>query len=116
MNDLTIEQAVEECRQSFLVHDMTEEKLARLIAQAPRMYGLICFLLHSQVLSDNTLPRQYPALTRARSIVEAVTGQKHVWPDEEAEERKAVRVTCSYTCPVCGAEFPITLPAGEDTQ
>ena len=86
MNEMTIERAVEECRKSDLVHDMTEEKLARLIAQAPRMYGLICFLLHSQALSDNTLPRQYPALTRARKIVDAVTGSKHVWPDEDGTQ------------------------------
>ncbi len=50
----------------------------RLIAAAPEMYSLICVLLRCEALSDN-LPNScgYPALTKARSIINKVTGVKH---------------------------------------
>ena len=81
MQASSIEQAVKECRKYLVSYDIPDEQLAQFIAQAPRMYGLICVLLRENVLKDN-LGGGYPALTRARNIVECVTGQKRVWPDE----------------------------------
>ena len=81
----TIEQAVNECKKYLVSYDISDEQLAQLIAQAPRMYGLICVLLHEGVLKDNLNGAGYPALKRARNIVEAVTVKKCVWPDEESE-------------------------------
>ena len=82
----TIEQVVNECKKYLVSYDGPDEQLAQLIAQAPRMYGLICVLLHEGVLKDNLNGVGYPALTRARNIVEAVTGKKRVWPDEASED------------------------------
>ncbi|MBQ6664111.1 MAG: hypothetical protein IJM68_00845 [Synergistaceae bacterium] len=84
MRVFSIEQAVKECRKYLVSYDIPDEQLAQLIAQAPQMYGLIRVLLHENVLQD-TLNGGYPALSRARNIVESVTGQKRVWPDEESE-------------------------------
>ena len=85
MRTVSIEQAVNECKKHLVSYDIPDEQLTQLIAQAPRMYGLICVLLHEGVLKDNLNGVGYPALTRARSIVEVVTGKKRVWPDEEAK-------------------------------
>ena len=63
-------------------NDYNEEEDAngRLIAAAPEMYSLICILLRCDVLSDN-LPNScgYHALTKARSIIDKVTGLNHDW-------------------------------------
>ena len=60
---------------------------ARLIAAAPEMFGLICVLLHDDILTDT--PR-YRALSRARKIVEQVNGTKINWsaPQNDTENLK----------------------------
>ena len=58
------------------------EEDARLIAAAPDMLGLICVLLHDDILTDT--PR-YRALSRARRIVERVNGTKINWPISQNE-------------------------------
>lgn len=84
MRASSIEQAVKECRKYLVSYDVPDEQLAQLIAQAPRMYGLICVLLHENVLKDN-LNGGFPALSRARNIVEAIKGNSFVKADNNTE-------------------------------
>ena len=60
----------------YAIGFIRNEPDARLIAAAPEMYDLICTLLHDDLLHNS---KRYRALSRARSIVEKVTGNKINW-------------------------------------